>query len=477
MPSVTPEQAIELARTLKKVKKLSNENRFLFYKPYPKQKEFHQIGKDYPERCLGAGNQLGKSMAGSMECAYHLTGIYPDWWEGLRFDQPIVMWVGGVTGLTIRDSTQKLLLGRIQNPEGEGTGSIPKHLLLEIVRAMGTKDLCDHAKIKHISGGTSLVFFKSYEQGREKWQAETVDFIWCDEEPPSDIYAEALTRTNNGQQGQRIMLTFTPLKGITEVVRKFYESPSKFQKLIMMTIYDVDHYSEEEREQIIQSYLPHEREARAKGIPVLGSGRIFPLSDDEVSCKPFEIPSYWARIKGIDFGYDHPSALACCAWDRDNDIFYVYDVWRKSFANTTEDPLAVTVDAINSRHSWIPVSWPHDGLQHDKLAGLQIAEQFKAKDVNMLPERATFEDGTNNVEPGIMDMLNRMKTGRFKVFNHLTEWFEEFRLYHRKDGKIVKVGDDLLSATRYALMMKRYAEVDTEDFYTPPRREVGVMGY
>ena len=84
----------------------------------------------------------------------------------------------------------------------------------------------------------------------------------------------------------------------------------------------------------------------------------------------------------------------------------------------------------------------------------------------MLPERATFSDGTNGVEAGLMDMLDRMHTGRLKVFSHLNEWFEEFRLYHRKDGKVVKEMDDLMSATRYALMMIRFARTPP----MPPRR-------
>ena len=76
----------------------------------------------------------------------------------------------------------------------------------------------------------------------------------------------------------------------------------------------------------------------------------------------------------------------------------------------------------------------------------------------MLRERAQFEDGSVSVEAGLMDILDRMQTGRFKVFRHLAEWWEEFRLYHRKDGKIVKERDDLMDATRYAAMMLREAK-------------------
>ena len=88
-----------------------------------------------------------------------------------------------------------------------------------------------------------------------------------------------------------------------------------------------------------------------------------------------------------------------------------------------------------------------------------MAKQYAATGLLMLKERATFDDGSNGVEAGLMDMLERMQTGRFKVFSNLDDWFQEFRMYHRKDGKVVKKVDDLLSATRYALMMKRKAKV------------------
>jgi len=444
----------------------------MFYKPYAKQKEFHAAGGEYPERCLGAGNQLGKTLSGSMEAAIHATGLYPDWWDeikGIRFDKPVVMWVCGVSGKDIRGSTQKLLLGRIEVPEEFGTGSIPKHLITDHIKSGHTKDLCDHVKVKHVTGGTSIIYFKSYEQGRGSFQSETIDFIWFDEEPPPDIYSEGLTRTNKGQRGQCAMMTFTPLMGMTEVVRKFYTDPSKYQKLILMTIWDVDHYTDAEREQIVESYPAHERDARSKGIPTMGSGRVFPISEDTITIEPFSIPKYWPRIKGLDFGYDHPTALSCCAWDRDNDIFYVYDCYTAKGENATPSFFA---PAVNRRESWIPVAWPHDGLQHDKGSGIQLAQQYKDAGINMIYERATFEDGSNGLEAGVMDMLDRMKTGRLKVFITCSDWLEEFRLYHRKDGVIVKIRDDLLAATRYALMMKRHSETEPNDNEITARRYI-----
>jgi len=221
-----------------------------------------------------------------------------------------------------------------------------------------------------------------------------------------------------------------------------------------MTIDDVGHYTPEQREAIIASYPIHERNARTKGIPALGSGRVFPLDQEDVACDPFEIPDHWPQIGGLDFGWDHPSAAARIAWDRDTDVVYVTACHR-----AREHTPLMFASAVKSWGDWLPWAWPHDGLQHDKGSGEQLAKQYKDAGLAMLFERATFEDGTNGLEAGVAQMFDRMQTGRLRVFRHLADWFEEFNLYHRKDGLIVKQNDDILSATRYALMMRRHAVV------------------
>jgi hypothetical protein len=89
-----------------------------------------------------------------------------------------------------------------------------------------------------------------------------------------------------------------------------------------------------------------------------------------------------------------------------------------------------------------------------------LADQYQAQGLDMLGVHAQFDDGSVSVEAGLADMLIRMESGRFKVLKHLTDWFDEYRLYHRKDGRVHKEGDDLMSATRYAAMMLRYARAD-----------------
>ena len=220
-----------------------------------------------------------------------------------------------------------------------------------------------------------------------------------------------------------------------------------------MTIADAEHYTEEQRAEIIASYPPHERKARALGIPVLGSGRVFPIDEDDLKVAAFSIPTHWVQIAGIDFGWDHPTGAVKLAWDRDTDIIYVVGSWGQREATPV-----IAAAALKPWGDWLPWAWPHDGLQHDKGSGEQLAAQYRAQGLNMLPERTTFDDGSNGVEAGIAEMLDRMLTGRWKVFSHLEDWFAEFRLYHRKDGLIVKLNDDRMSASRYAMMSKRFAE-------------------
>jgi phage terminase large subunit-like protein len=147
--------------------------------PYSKQLEFHNAGATHRERLLMAGNQLGKTLAGAFEAAMHATGRYPDWWKGKRFDRPVVGWACGVTGEVVRDTVQKVLVGRTGQ---EGTGAIPKDAIAELVTARGIPELLDAIRVKHVSGGTSVIGLKTYASGREKFQGETLDFVWFDED-------------------------------------------------------------------------------------------------------------------------------------------------------------------------------------------------------------------------------------------------------------------------------------------------------
>jgi phage terminase large subunit-like protein len=456
LAALSHDEKIELYELLRLKDLKAKRNRLETYKPYAKQVEFHNAGASWRERLFMAGNQLGKTYSGAYELAMHLTGRYPDWWQGRRFPYATRWMCGSESAELTRKGVQRILIGPPELREEWGTGAIPFDALKDTSMKQGVADAISSAVVRHVSGEDSVVQFNSYDQGRTKWQADTVDGVWFDEEPPLPIYSEGLTRTN--ATGGLVFVTFTPLLGMSEVVKRYLLEKPEGTHVTNMTISDAEHYTPEQVAAIIASYPEHERDARAKGIPILGSGRVFPVAEEAIKCKAFPIPAHWPRIAAIDFGVDHPTAVVWLAWDRDTDTIYVTDCYRRS-----EPGIAGHAMAVRARGDWVPMAWPHDGLQRDKGgSGEQLAVQYKQQGLNMLKDRATFEDGSNGVEAGLSDMLNRMQTMRLRVFAHLEDWFEEFRLYHRKDGMVVKINDDLMSATRYAIMMRRHAKTQEE---------------
>lgn len=191
---------------------------------YPRHLEFFRAGAEYRERCFMAANRVGKTEgAGAYESTLHMTGLYPDWWEGRRFDKPVKGYVCGKTNETTRDIVQTKLFGGVHwegNAKGvDGTGLVPGRLIGDITWKQGVSDLIDTIKVRHATGGWSVVNVKSYAQGRGSFEGTERHFIWLDEEPPADVYGECLIRTatTNGL----CYITFTPLEGATEVVQSF----------------------------------------------------------------------------------------------------------------------------------------------------------------------------------------------------------------------------------------------------------------
>lgn len=187
---------------------------------YTKHVEFFAAGSKHNERAFIGGNRTGKSFCVGYEGTLHLIGWYPPWWQGRRFDRPITAWAAGEDSKAVRESLEPTLFG---GSESRGTGLIPRDMLQRIAPRGGVPDAIDFAEIRHPKG-TSRIVVKSYDQGRESFQASQVDVVILDEEPPLQIYTEALTRTLStipGQPNGLVMCAFTPLKGISETVLQF----------------------------------------------------------------------------------------------------------------------------------------------------------------------------------------------------------------------------------------------------------------
>jgi phage terminase large subunit-like protein len=442
-------EALETLETL--------ENQMLsLYGPNQKQRLFHSAGEGHRERLLMAGNRQGKSHAGGAETAIHLTGRYPDWWTGRCYPNRVRWWACGITTEIVRNVLQRKLFG---DPGHIGTGFIPQNDIVNIQMSRAGGGVIDFATVQHQGGGISYISFKTYEQGWEKFTGDDIDGAWLDEEPPSDIYSEVQARTTD-RRGM-IYITFTPLQGITDVVSWFWPEPNAPQRhLTHMQIEDAIHIPEHRREEEISKYRAYEREARIRGIPMLGSGKVYPVEEALLVESPPDIPDHWVRLAGMDLGWDHPTAVVWAAWDRDADVLHFYDCYRQR-----ESSVAVHASAIRGRGAWIPMAWPFDALRHESGSTEAVADLYIKEGVNMLPVHSTFDVGGYGTEAGIQSLLNRMQTGRLKVASHLEMWFDEFRMYHRKDGKIVKKRDDLMDASRQIEMMLRYAEPNKEVLY------------
>lgn len=437
--------------------------------PYPWQVEFHNAGKDHPERLAMAANRAGKTRTAAAEVAIHATGLYPNWWKGKRFINPVKIWVAAETAEDIKNIIQEALLGK----SGEhGTGWIPGEKLDNVTyRQAGIPEVMESISVRHRTGGLSRIVAKTYQMEARGFRGESLDVFWADELIPMPIYTEGLTRLLD-KRGI-FLVTFTPTEGPGDVVRHFMEAkPGSGIYIKNVTWDDVSHLDPVEMARLLESYPPHERETRARGVPMLGTGAVFPIGDDVISIPPFEIPLHWAKINGVDFGIDHPAAGAFCALDRDTNIFYVYDCYRAP----GETPVYHAA-AMKKHGDWIPTAWPQDGLQREKSSNVALKDHYRNHGLYMLREHAQYPDARGNSrEAGLIEMYEYMRTGKFRVFSTLSRWFEEKRLYHRKDGQVVLKSDDILSATRYAFTMRRHAVTKPPVATVKPRFAGPIVG-
>lgn len=455
--SLTEKQRVELAAILAELerRKKSRVVTDVFATLYDWQTDFLAQTASFSQCCLIAANRIGKTYLGTYIDAVHALGDYPEGWEGHRFDHAPLIWCLGYSGEKTRDLLQTPLVGQ-KNGDKFAGGLIPADRIVGYESMTGTPNAVRTLFVKHASGDIARIQFWSYSQGQHALMGDGVDWYHIDEEPrdPS-IFPQVLVRTATGDKGRggRGILTFTPENGRTELVIQFMDTPSKAQFCMQKGWDDAPHLSEKVKEELLASFPKHQREMRTKGVPMLGHGRIYDIAEDDITCEPFAIPPHFMVLDGMDFGFDHPQAQVQLVYDPEVMDFWVTKAWKKA--------RVMPSDAWAATKSWsmaVPTAWPADGLQTEKGSAKQQKSYYTEAGFTLLGSHATWPDGSNGVEAGLFEIRDLMLKGKFKVFAGLRDWFDEFLQYHRDDsGRIVKTRDDLLDATRYAYMMRRFA--------------------
>jgi phage terminase large subunit-like protein len=390
-----------------------------------------------------AGNRTGKTESWLLYAiTVAATGRYPEWWPGRKWNRPVKVWLAGKSGTTTRDILQYKLLGA---PNAKGTGLIPAEDIINTTAKSGISEAVDTLYVRHVSGGTSIIQFKSYDQGRKAFEGQEQDIIGLDEEPPQDVYEECTVRTMTCEGS--IWASFTPLDGITELIANEFpeglinEGKTESGKFVVsMTWDDVPHLTEQMKEELWASIAPHLRDARKKGIPAVGSGLIYPVSPDDYLCDPFPIPDEWLKIYALDVGWNKTAAL-WGAIDPNTDTMYIYAEHYQGQAQPV-----IHASAIKNRGIWIPGLIDPASRGRSQIDGRKLIDEYRAEGLDL-------HFAKNAREAGILKVWQGLTTGKIKIFRTLHHIFVEMRLYRRdEDGQVIKENDHLMDDLRYLAM-------------------------
>lgn len=440
---------------------------------YKKHMAFFKAGSEFLERVLFGGNRVGKSTSALIEVSFHATGLYPEWWEGKRFNRPVLIWEVGKTNTIVKDVNQEKLVGR----RGlEGTGLIPKECIISYTSKPGTPGGIQDLFVRHISGGVSQISFKSYDSEIDAFMGSAVDVIHLDEEPPKDIYDECLMRTMTVEG--ILLSTFTPLRGFSTVVKSFLNEAGTFpddhivkhgeaSKWVVRVEWDdvPDHQIPMDyRKKTLASLSPHMRDARSKGIPSAGEGMVWPVSEDDYVIPPFDHTKdpTWKRAYGFDVGW-HKTAAIFGAYDEVNDIVYIYDEYYMS----EQDPVSHAAKIRVKTKGWIPgVIDP--SARKSREDGIRTIDEY-------IDNGLELYKADNTRETGILKVYNRLVTGRLKIFSSCTNLISEIRQYaYDASGNIKgkasgRAQDHACDALRYLIMSGLMIAERPPEFVTRPK--------
>jgi len=442
----------------------------------PNKRQWDFINAHSHETLFSGLNQAGKSTALCIKAAYHLTGLYPPDYVGVRFDHSINAAIGGETAQSTRDLLCERLLGELTD---RGSGYLPSHTFepAEDIKRLsgGITNQIDFFRVRHhdkdgIFDGYSKCYVFSYSTGWQRLQGYTLDWIGIDEEPPFAVYDEFSARLNatNGYMD----ISMTPLQGETQLYLMFEETKDvEARFLLNYDIEDALHMAVEDRERLMDKYENHPlAEARLHGRPVRGAGLIYTVPDELLYVDDFAVPDHWKMIIGLDFPHSVGNfAAAKLAYDEDNDVLYLTGEYKEE--NQESYHYAHRVLCMGG--GVIPCAWPHDAGR-GFTDGSTVAERYRDLGINMLKEFSHFVNPEGKKTFAVMqvieDICDRMFTGRFRVFMTCQGFLKEKRRYKHDNGKVAKRQDDhIIDAVHKAVMMLRFARAEGAEKKLPKK--------
>ena len=442
-------------------------NQLKYFRPFQHQFKFFATGHSQ-RRGILAANRIGKTVSTCFETAYHLTGLYPDWWHGKRFDKPITAMVAGEGWSQVALVLQNELLGTndVKIKTNIGTGAIPRDcIVFDTMRSDGAN--CIGVEIRHTSGSNSYLLFANYTQEVRQMQGFKLNLAVFDEQPPDDFFSEIVTRTAT-TQGQ-VLCSFTPLKGLNGLVSKFWNHEDGYEH-IRVSWDDVPEYDPwgepfllmSTRLQLERDYLPHERDARRNGVPVMGKGAVFQIRNWPTYKNgeyDFRNVTGIHRLIALDLGLVNDKTVLSL-------IYYMpheQEAWldKQIVVKGTEEanPINYVQHLMRPEVFGTPIVLPPDAgtVGRYTMSSLSIRQLFEQYELNVYPEpihNPPDDQGkvTNHKSFGINMMRQMMELGTLHINENCVEFLRECQNYFVDDKGRFSDPDDCIDSARYALL-------------------------
>jgi phage terminase large subunit-like protein len=459
-------------------------NQLRYFRPFEHQRKFFVTTTD--RRGILAANRIGKTVSTCYETALHLTGLYPDWWCGRRFDKPITAMVAGESWGQVALVLQAELLGAsdVKIRQQLGTGAIPRDCIqVDTMRADGANAM--GVEIRHTSGANSYLLFANYTQEVRQMQGFKLNLAVFDEQPPDDFFSEIVTRTATTQG--MVLCSFTPLKGLNGLVSKFWnrEEGYDFIRVAWTDVPEYDPWGEpfllqSTRAQLERDYLPHEREARIAGKPIMGQGAVFQIATwptYRTGDHNFRDMQGIERIIALDLGLVNDRTVIS--------LMYWHPIERLAWLHTQitvrgieeANPVNYITHLMRPEVFGTPIVLPPDASTAGRytMSALSIRELFEQYGLNVLAKPIMNPpDGegrvTNHKSFGINVMRQMLEAGTLQINENCVDFLREAQNYYVDPMGRFSDPDDCIDSARYALLGCLNSLTEPWDGRTPQQR-------